>query len=414
MGSLESIFQMRKTEAQRSQVPCPTYDQPLGAQACPLRGAYTTADVARLGPCRAGPARPTCLCHGEGMMSSGPGESGKSTFIKQMRIIHGAGYSEEERKGFRPLVYQNIFVSMRAMIEAMERLQIPFSRPESKHHASLVMSQDPYKVTTFEKRYAVAMQWLWRDAGIRACYERRREFHLLDSAVYYLSHLERITEEGYVPTAQDVLRSRMPTTGINEYCFSVQKTNLRIVDVGGQRSERKKWIHCFENVIALIYLASLSEYDQCLEENNQENRMKESLALFGTILELPWFKSTSVILFLNKTDILEEKIPTSHLATYFPSFQGPKQDAEAAKRFILDMYTRMYTGCVDGPDGSKKGARSRRLFSHYTCATDTQNIRKGRSKTAIWDARVDDKWTAEGTPSRSLRTRDAGTSFCKG
>lgn len=53
-----------------------------------------------------------------------------------------------------------------------------------------------------------------------------------------------------------------------------------------------------------------------------QNRMKESLALFGTILELPWFKSTSVILFLNKTDILEEKIPTSHLDTYFPSFQG--------------------------------------------------------------------------------------------
>lgn len=42
------------------------------------------------------------------------------------------------------------------------------------------------------------------------------------------------------------------------------------MDVGGQRSERKKWIHCFENVIALIYLASLSEYDQCLEEDNQE------------------------------------------------------------------------------------------------------------------------------------------------
>uniref|UniRef100_A0A673UAL0 G protein subunit alpha 15 n=1 Tax=Suricata suricatta TaxID=37032 RepID=A0A673UAL0_SURSU len=114
----------------------------------------------------------------------GPGESGKSTFIKQMRIIHGAGYSEEERKGFRPLIYQNIFASMQAMLEAMDWLQIPFSRPESRHHASLVMSQDPYKVTTFEKPYAVAMQWLWTDAGVRACYERRREFHLLDSAVY--------------------------------------------------------------------------------------------------------------------------------------------------------------------------------------------------------------------------------------
>nr|XP_027779465.1 guanine nucleotide-binding protein subunit alpha-15-like [Marmota flaviventris] len=159
----------------------------------------------------------------------GPGESGKSTFIKQMRIIHGNGYSEEERKGFRPLVYQNIFVSMQALIEAMGRLQIPFSRPESQHHASLVMSQDPYKVTTFEQRCAVAVQYLWQDAGVQACYERRREFHLLDSAVYYLSHLERITEDGYIPTAQDVLRSRMPTTGINEYCFSVQKTKLRSV-----------------------------------------------------------------------------------------------------------------------------------------------------------------------------------------
>ncbi|XP_037680056.1 guanine nucleotide-binding protein subunit alpha-15 [Choloepus didactylus] len=306
----------------------------------------------------------------------GTGESGKSTFIKQMRIIHGAGYSEEERRGFRPLVFQNVLVSMQAMVDAMDRLQIPFGRPESKLHADLVMSQDPYKVTTFQKCCAAAIQWLWRDTGIRACYERRREYHLLDSAGYYLSHLERITEEDYVPTAQDVLRSRMPTTGINEYCFSVQKTNLRIVDVGGQKSERKKWIHCFENVIALIYLASLSEYDQRLEENNQENRMKESLALFGTILELPWFKSTSVILFLNKTDILEEKIRTSHLATYFPSFQGPKQDAEAAKKFILDMYAGMYAGCAHGPDGSRKGPRSRRLFSHYTCATDTQNIRK--------------------------------------
>ncbi|XP_036590286.1 guanine nucleotide-binding protein subunit alpha-15 [Trichosurus vulpecula] len=306
----------------------------------------------------------------------GTGESGKSTFIKQMRIIHGAGYSEEDRKGFTSLVYQNIFTSMQAMIEAMDTLHIPYSCPESRHHADLIMNTDAYKVTTFEKPHAHAIKCLWKDAGIRMCYDRRREFHLLDSAVYYLSNLERITEESYIPTAQDVLRSRMPTTGINEYCFSVQKTNLRIVDVGGQKSERKKWIHCFENVIALIYLASLSEYDQCLEENNQENRMKESLALFGTILELPWFKNTSVILFLNKTDILEEKIPTSHLVTYFPSFPGPKQDAEAAKQFILDMYTGIYTGSGDAKGSTRKNSRSRRLFSHYTCATDTHNIRK--------------------------------------
>lgn len=62
----------------------------------------------------------------------GTGESGKSTFIKQMRIIHGAGYSEEDRRGFTSLVYQNIFTSMQAMIEAMDTLHIPYSCSESR------------------------------------------------------------------------------------------------------------------------------------------------------------------------------------------------------------------------------------------------------------------------------------------
>ncbi|XP_039371218.1 guanine nucleotide-binding protein subunit alpha-15 isoform X1 [Mauremys reevesii] len=311
----------------------------------------------------------------------GAGESGKSTFIKQLRIIHGAGYSEEDRKGFAKLVYQNVFASMQAMIGAMETLQIPYAQPENVENAKLVMGVNASKVAALNRLYANAIESLWRDTGIQTCYERRREYHLLDSALYFLSSLERIAEDSYIPTAQDVLRSRMPTTGISEYCFSMQEMILRIVDVGGQKSERRKWIHCFENVIALIYLASLSEYDQCLEENSEENRMKESLALFRTILELPWFQSASVILFLNKTDLLEDKIIHSDLAAYFPSFPGPKQDAEAAKKFILEMYVDTYKRCSAVPRDagqrpSETPSKCRCLYRHYTCATDTQNIRK--------------------------------------
>ncbi|XP_075758656.1 guanine nucleotide-binding protein subunit alpha-15 isoform X4 [Pelodiscus sinensis] len=252
----------------------------------------------------------------------GAGESGKSTFIKQMRLIHGAGYSEEDRKGFATLVYQNVFASIQAIIRAMETLQIPYAQPENVENARLVMGVNVSNVVTFSRPYSNAIESLWRDAGTRTCYERRREYHLLDSALYFLSSLERIAEDCYIPTTQDVLRSRMPTTGISEYCFSMQEMILRIVDVGGQKSERKKWLHCFEHVIALIYLASLSEYDQYLVENSEENRMRESLALFRTILELPWFQNVSVILFLNKTDLLEDKIADSDLATYFPSFSA--------------------------------------------------------------------------------------------
>ena len=78
--------------------------------------------------------------------------------------------------------------------------------------------------------------------------------------------------------------------------------------MGGQRSERKKWIHCFEDVMLILFLTAVSEYDQVLAEDEATNRMQESLHLFRTILHYHWFTSTNVILFLNKMDVLEEKV----------------------------------------------------------------------------------------------------------
>uniref|UniRef100_A0A8D0F6D6 Uncharacterized protein n=1 Tax=Strix occidentalis caurina TaxID=311401 RepID=A0A8D0F6D6_STROC len=63
---------------------------------------------------------------------AGTGESGKSTFIKQMRIIHGSGYSDEDKRGFTKLVYQNIFTAMQAMIRAMDTLKIPYKYEHNK------------------------------------------------------------------------------------------------------------------------------------------------------------------------------------------------------------------------------------------------------------------------------------------
>lgn len=64
-------------------------------------------------------------------VSIGTGESGKSTFIKQMRIIHGAGYSDEERRNFIKIVYQNICMAMFTMIRAMENLKITYQNPSN-------------------------------------------------------------------------------------------------------------------------------------------------------------------------------------------------------------------------------------------------------------------------------------------
>uniref|UniRef100_A0A3P8TYI6 Guanine nucleotide-binding protein subunit alpha n=1 Tax=Amphiprion percula TaxID=161767 RepID=A0A3P8TYI6_AMPPE len=293
----------------------------------------------------------------------GTGESGKSTFIKQMRIIHGSGYSDSDRKGFTRLVFQNIITAIQALIQAMMTLQIDYMDDNNIHHAEKLTQVDTTQVYTLEPWQVDAIKRVWNDHGVQQCYDRRREFQLSDSTKYYLSDLDRITAIEYIPTLQDILRVRVPTTGIIEYPFDLSKVIFRMVDVGGQRSERKKWIHCFENVTSIIFLAALSEYDQVLYESENDNRLNESLALFKTILSYPWFQESSTILFLNKTDLLEEKITQSHLATYFPAYNGPQRDAEAAKTFILKMYVERH------------GGRHKPLYSHYTRATDTENIR---------------------------------------
>ncbi|XP_028604377.2 guanine nucleotide-binding protein subunit alpha-14-like [Podarcis muralis] len=293
----------------------------------------------------------------------GTGESGKSTFIKQMRIIHGSGYTEEDRKGFTKLIYQNIFSAMQTMIRAMDTLQIPYSSEHNKEAGQMIEELNVDSVTTLERELVEAVKRLWEDPGIQACYDRRREYQLSDSAKYYLSDFDRIAAPSFVPNEQDILRVRVPTTGIIEYPFELQNVTFRMVDVGGQRSERRKWIHCFESVTSIIFLVALSEYDQVLAESNNENRLEESKALFQTIITYPWFLNSSVILFLNKKDLLEEKIMHSHLSTYFPEFTGPKQDVKAAREFILKLYQDQNTD------------KEKVIYSHFTCATDTENIR---------------------------------------
>ncbi|KAJ3904866.1 G-protein alpha subunit-domain-containing protein [Lentinula edodes] len=97
------------------------------------------------------------------------------------------------------------------------------------------------------------------------------------SAVYYFNSIDRMSGPGYMSSDQDILRSRVKTTGITETTFKVGELTYKLFDVSGQRSERKKWIHCFENVTALVFLVSLSEYDQMLYEDESVNRMQEAL-----------------------------------------------------------------------------------------------------------------------------------------
>ena len=295
----------------------------------------------------------------------GAGESGKSTIVKQMKIIHDDGYSPGECKQYRPVVHSNTLQSMFAILQAMKKLEIDFNKESPTILYDVKMF---FEVTQNSSECPITyelgeiMNRIWSDEGVQICYSRSREYQLNDSAGYFLNDLPRISDTGYVPTVQDVLKTRVRTTGIIQTQFYCKNMIFKMYDVGGQRSERKKWFHCFECVTSIIFCAALSGYDLVLEEDKEVNRMAESMKLFNSICNNKWFIHTSMILFLNKVDLFSEKIHKSPLTICFPEYDGPNEFKEAVA-YIQERF-----------EGLNLNRVAKEVYTHLTCATDTKNI----------------------------------------
>jgi len=286
----------------------------------------------------------------------GAGESGKSTIAKQMKIIHLNGFTKEECLTYKSIINNNVVGSMKVLIHAANERTI-----QIKNKTLADKFVNDHFSGSITKNLGEEIKSLWGDSGIQEAYGRQSEFQLNDSARYYFDNIDRIASEDYIPTEQDVLRSRAKTTGIIETEFTVEKTHFKMVDVGGQRSERKKWMHCFQDVTAVIFCVALSEYDLRLYEDDTTNRMHESLKLFKEICNSRWFTDTSMILFLNKRDLFEEKIKRVDLNACFDDYTGGL-NYENALAFIKDKFLQQN-------ENPKK-----HIYVHATCATDTDNI----------------------------------------
>jgi GTPase SAR1 family protein len=194
-----------------------------------------------------------------------------------------------------------------------------------------------------------------------------------------MENIDRIAEPAWTPKDDDILRSRVRTTGIQEESYRIDTVEFAIFDVGGQRNERKKWIHCFDNVTAVIFVAAISEYNQVLYEDNTMNRIDEALLLFEEICNSKWFKATSMILFLNKRDLFSEKlieVPFNGNGRY-QDFAGPHVVPGTAS---ADINSEEFKACYDAASGylselfHKRNKQAKEIYSHITCATDTKNV----------------------------------------
>jgi len=122
----------------------------------------------------------------------------------------------------------------------------------------------------------------------------------------------------------------------------------------------KKWIHCFENVRAVIFVIDISAYDRKLYEDEKVNRLEEALNLFEETCNSKYFRETSFILFLNKSDLFKEKIKKVPLTVIFPSYTG-ENTYEAGTAYLEQEFL-------------KRNHQKKAIYCHLTCAADTQLV----------------------------------------
>jgi GTPase SAR1 family protein len=364
----------------------------------------------------------------------GAGESGKSTVLKQMKVLHKGGFTQQERIQYTHVIWADIIQSMKLIIIQARKLGIALDCDEPNSHLigykRIILSVDAldtvdtgvagglaflqdyvikYNNQTRNRRrlestgnarsfldmnttspsidheidttimeiattgtpnqlysrqqIAEAIWNIWQqDSGIKKCIERSNEYQLETSVNYYLDNIFKFVDENYLCSDLDILKGRIKTTGITETNFFINSFNFKVLDAGGQRSERKKWIHCFENINTILFVLATSEYDQMLFEDERVNRMHESILLFDTLCNSKWFINTPFILFLNKIDIFEKKLLKSPLKKYFPDYKGSATNVDEALKFFEQNFLKL-------------NRTSKPIYIHRTCATDTQSMK---------------------------------------
>merc|ERR1719411_2328304 len=329
----------------------------------------------------------------------GAGGSGKSTLFKQLNYIHGEGFNKRQKLLVKQQIYEQLIESMKTMVESCEQRweedpneyakyrlfdyetdyddeelkALNYSPPQddnSADYASIRESAEAIlKLRNNQKNlspeYIAHLQLLWNNPVIQSIFAIRNEICVPDSTAYFMNDFERITAAEYVPTDTDLLMVRYRTTGMQEKNFLIRDHKFKICDVGGQRNERRKWIHFFSNVTSVIFVVSLSCYDELTFED-EENAMVVSIAVFDEQVNSEWFADIPFILFLNKSDLYNEKILNVPIkvAPCFSDYSGPTADAQASLTYIKEVFNTT----------NKNQARS--IFTHVTNATNKDQIEK--------------------------------------
>eukprot|EP01083_Nonionella_stella_P210299 761461_1 len=300
----------------------------------------------------------------------GGGSSGKSTLLKQMRYlyIYKRGYPADDLRKYRDIVIENVLHILITLATNCLKLGYENEKQNEESIAMLLSTDVKSALLGFDSNNDLkqCLLTVWSDKGIKKTFDNRHKFVLMDNALYLLECMSRIMTNEYMPTFTDVLYTRSVTTGITKEIFIYEtikgtKQRYELVDVGGQRTERRKWIQCFDDVLGILFCIALSGYDQSLWEDNTVNRFEEALNLLHSMCNEDKYKplrNAKFIIFLNKRDLFREKI--GKVPFQYQKEFGPSNDYDEIIEWIKNKIIKFDL--------------NRTFYFNVTCATDTEDV----------------------------------------
>jgi GTPase SAR1 family protein len=254
----------------------------------------------------------------------GAGDGGKSTWLKQCRSLYQM-FSTNELKSYREIVLSNLLDCTRILINAAEGFGYEIMDQQAVHQIKTLMDTVQIFVsvsTNVTPAIVQHIQDIYEEPAIKKTLQRRREFQYHENGDYWFENLDRITDPDYVPTMQDLIRTKVKTVGmietekvveIGEELINADNVALSLVDVGGQRCERRKWAHGYRGASAVIYFIALSDFSEVCYEDETTNRLVEALRVFEGIMnyhgKAEALKNVkNVYLVFTKSDIFQKMI----------------------------------------------------------------------------------------------------------
>ncbi|KAF7344844.1 Guanine nucleotide-binding protein alpha-2 subunit [Mycena venus] len=298
----------------------------------------------------------------------GTADSGKSTILKQMRMLHHSSFSSSEIEAYRRLAFDNVIQGMRVLLASLPGLGLDLPdalRPaqETVTGAGDLCDDAPFPADCFN-----AITALLKHSTVQEACRRGREIALPENLPYLFTNLPRFFSPSFVPTHDDILHLRARTIGTTETTVIIDGIETLVADVGGAISERRKWINAFADITVIIFTVSLTGYSRSLVEDPSRNEMQDSLLIWDSICNAGWFKRIPIILCFTKNDLFEEEIQHTHVADWFPDFHGAPRDAAAGRDYFINRFlSHVRTG---------RHVLDKDLYIRVITATDTKMMKE--------------------------------------